>query len=147
MPCLNCTTNTSNPKFCSRSCAASYNNRSNPKRKLEGSCIVCASPVQKRLIYCQACRTVPVEERRLDLSVNSNAGNNSDIRDDARRQYRNSGRPRFCALCGYDKHVDICHIKDIRTYPDGTLYSIINKQSNLIALCKNHHWEFDHEAM
>lgn len=32
MKCLNCEKETTNPKFCGRSCAASYNNRKHPKR-------------------------------------------------------------------------------------------------------------------
>jgi len=48
-----------------------------------------------------------------------------------------------CAVCGYDLHVEVCHIKDIKWYPDDTLVAVINHLDNLVALCKNHHWEFD----
>jgi predicted restriction endonuclease len=65
----------------------------------------------------------------------------------ARRVYRNSGRPFACVLCEYATHVDICHVKDIRSYAHGTPYSVINDQANLIALCRNHHWEFDHDLL
>ena len=33
MQCLNCQIHTENPRFCSRSCSASYNNRLSPKRQ------------------------------------------------------------------------------------------------------------------
>ena len=49
-----------------------------------------------------------------------------------------------CALCDYTLHIDACHIKSISSFPPKTLISEINDISNLIGLCKNHHWEFDH---
>lgn len=50
-------------------------------------------------------------------------------------------------LCEYSKHIDICHIKDISSFPDETLIKEINNLNNLLALCKNHHWEFDKNIM
>jgi predicted restriction endonuclease len=50
-------------------------------------------------------------------------------------------------VCGYDKHVDICHVVDIKAHSDETLISDINAITNLVALCKNHHWEFDRDLM
>lgn len=38
MNCLNCDKETTNPKFCNRSCAASFNNKLFPKRKLGRTC-------------------------------------------------------------------------------------------------------------
>jgi predicted restriction endonuclease len=51
---------------------------------------------------------------------------------------------RKCAICGYDLHIDICHIKPIKDFPDDAYIADINNTTNLIALCKNHHWELDH---
>lgn len=48
-----------------------------------------------------------------------------------------------CQRCGYDKHVEACHIKPISSFPNDTLISVINHKDNLIALCPNCHWEFD----
>ena len=39
--CLSCGNETKNPKFCSKSCSASYNNKKFPKRKPEHKCIDC----------------------------------------------------------------------------------------------------------
>lgn len=146
MPCLNCSKETENPKFCSRSCAALFNNaRKDVKRRtVEGSCAACGIPIKKSRKYCAEHRTVVSV---LDKSVNSNLGTNSYVRGNARLVYKKSGRPYVCALCQYSLHVDICHIKDIRSYPHGTAYSVINHESNLIGLCKNHHWEFDHDVL
>jgi hypothetical protein len=56
MTCLSCGSETSNPKFCSRSCAVSYNNKAQPKRKPEGKCRLCSKPTPKALKYCEECR-------------------------------------------------------------------------------------------
>ena len=48
-----------------------------------------------------------------------------------------------CSNCGYDKHVEIAHIKAISTFDNSTLISVINSKENLMALCPNCHWELD----
>jgi len=65
------------------------------------------------------------------------------INSHARKVYKESGKPYVCNYCGYSLHVDICHIKDIKEFPDEALVKDINDPNNLVALCKNHHWEFD----
>jgi predicted nucleic acid-binding Zn ribbon protein len=146
MNCLNCSILTTNPKFCSRSCAAIFNNsRKDIKRRtVEGSCFICQTPIPSSRRYCKEHRTIILS---LDATKNSNDGKNAYIRSHSRALYRKSQRPYVCCLCEYSKHVDICHVKDIRSYPDGTSYLIINHPSNIIALCKNHHWEFDHDML
>ena len=62
----------------------------------------------------------------------------------ARKVYKESGRAYECKHCGYNLHVNICHVKDIKDFPDTALVKEINDPDNLVALCKNHHWEFDH---
>lgn len=49
-----------------------------------------------------------------------------------------------CQNCGYDKHTEVCHIKDISTFSEDTLISVVNSPDNLVRLCPNCHWEFDH---
>ena len=44
-------------------------------------------------------------------------------------------------------HADICHIKNVAAFPDDALLSEINASKNLVALCPNHHWEFDYEIV
>lgn len=44
---------------------------------------------------------------------------------------------------GYDKHIEIAHIKAVSDFSDDSLISEINDKNNLVALCPNHHWEFD----
>jgi 5-methylcytosine-specific restriction endonuclease McrA len=49
-----------------------------------------------------------------------------------------------CERCGYDKHVEICHIKAIKQFSEESTIKEINDRSNIIGLCPNCHWEFDH---
>ena len=67
----------------------------------------------------------------------------SDIRSDACRVYENSGKPKHCLICGYDKHYEVCHIKAVSDFSEDTPITVINHIDNLVALCPNHHWEFD----
>lgn len=56
--CKQCNKETKNAKFCSRSCAASYNNSRDvaPKRKLEGKCIKCNTAIPKGQKHCLSCK-------------------------------------------------------------------------------------------
>ena len=65
------------------------------------------------------------------------------IRKAARAKYTNSDKPKKCAICGYDKYYEVCHIKPVSEFDDDTLIEEINNIDNLIALCPNHHWEYD----
>lgn len=53
-------------------------------------------------------------------------------------------RIRKCARCGYDKHVEICHIKPVSEFSDDVPIGVINHTENLLLLCPNCHWEMDH---
>ncbi len=52
MICLNCQQKTLNPKFCSKSCSASYTNKIKPKRKVEGICVHCKKSIPSRKSFC-----------------------------------------------------------------------------------------------
>lgn len=55
MNCLECSEETTNPKFCNRSCSAKWNNRHNSKRKLKKSCRKCPVKIKSSRTYCDAC--------------------------------------------------------------------------------------------
>jgi predicted restriction endonuclease len=61
--------------------------------------------------------------------------------------YRVLGRPRRCKICLYNKHFDVCHIRDICDFPPSAPIALVNDPSNLVGLCRNHHWELDHELL
>lgn len=67
----------------------------------------------------------------------------STIQKNARNVYFLSNKPKQCVCCGYDKHFEVAHIKAVSDFEDDALISEINNEDNLIALCPNHHWEYD----
>ena len=149
MKCLNCDKETKNPKFCSSSCAAQYNNRIFPKRQRKlFYCKTCGAETGYRRSYCSDCdptkpkdfENVTISEIRLQARYQANAW----IRKLARRAYENSGKPKLCYRCGYSKHIEVCHVRSIQDFPEDTPMRIVNAPENLVALCPNCHWELDH---
>lgn len=141
--------NTNNSNFCSRSCAAIFNNTKYPKRHQEGSCVRCSTSIAKSRTYCDQCfhATQSVDWSNItygELSGRYKYQKNSRIRDLARTIYNKSGLLKECMVCGYDKHYHVCHKKSISSFTEDTLVSEINDLNNLAALCPNHHWELDH---
>lgn len=67
----------------------------------------------------------------------------SVIRKHAHFIFNNHYEFQKCKVCGYDTHVEVCHIKSVSSFCDDTLITEINSIDNLIGLCPNHHWEFD----
>lgn len=67
----------------------------------------------------------------------------SAIQKNARKIYEQSDKPKCCICCGYDKHYETAHIKSVSSFDSDALLSEINSIDNLIALCPNHHWEYD----
>lgn len=148
--CLNCNVNTSNPKFCCRSCAASYNNRLKPKRKPESTCKSCGDSVITQHVFCKRCRKdlykgdCSLSEVRYDKHHRSSS--RALVRSRARALMKKN-KPYKCVVCGYDKHCEVAHIKSISEFPETTLISEVNNLDNLIYLCQNHHWELDHQLL
>jgi hypothetical protein len=62
----------------------------------------------------------------------------------ARKTYKKASSPQSCKVCGYDKHIHVSHIKAIKDFSMDTKIGEINNIDNLVGLCPNHHWEFDH---
>ena len=46
--------------------------------------------------------------------------------------------------CNYSKHVQVCHIRAVASFSGSTMLGEINARENIVYLCPNHHWEFDH---
>lgn len=57
------------------------------------------------------------------------------------------GRTKKCQECDYDKHVELCHIKNVADFDSSAKVKVINDPDNLIYLCRNHHWEFDNDFL
>lgn len=58
--CLQCNFETKNPKFCSRSCAATFNNLKGKanRRKPEGKCGECGQSIRTRKTWCDECLSI-----------------------------------------------------------------------------------------
>jgi len=48
-----------------------------------------------------------------------------------------------CENCGYDRHVDVAHVRAVSDFPKDAKLIEVNAQSNLLYLCPNCHREFD----
>ena len=147
-------------KFCNQSCSASYNNKN---RKInysikQGICKNCGTTIDfsynkkkqyyNKREYCDECKYISIAKinsnakyNKKDLSLKELKQNpyyKSTIRNQARRLYFDNNKYE-CKICGYDKHVEVAHIKAIANFEDDSMLSEINNLNNLIGLCPNHH--------
>lgn len=124
-------------QFCNHSCAAKYCNSRKPKK------IKLSLPKVPK---------VPVIETETKETLFKNRATWQSARSLLRRHaaavYWNAHNSVQCEHpgCGYTKHVEVCHKKPVSSFPGNTLITVINSLDNLIGLCPNHHWEFDHEG-
>lgn len=145
MNCMNCGKETSNPKYCGRSCAAVVSNKMAPRRKARPNfCKECSESIRPTRTYCKECYANRAKDMPLKDAVYDTYGKPSAyalVRARARASLK--GTDMCCAACGYAKHVEVCHIRPICDFPKDALVSEVNALDNLILLCPNCHWEFD----
>jgi 5-methylcytosine-specific restriction endonuclease McrA len=145
--CICCSTPTANQKYCSRSCAAKINNKIPKRKKTKYYCENCKKECEYRRKYCELCfKHCTTPDFTLQEAVYEKHHRSSAyalIRSRARLTDK-AKRITACEKCGYDKHVEVCHIKPISDFSPNTKLSEINSETNLIILCPNCHWEFDH---
>lgn len=143
--------NSSKNHFCGRSCSASYNNKNAPKRKRLRKCKTCTFKILSGYTYCPQCieqkkhiKNPFDETRSLEhyASLSSNANRYRYVRQHAKK--KTNVRPQVCQTCSYDKHVETCHIKAISNFLPTATIAEVNADDNLVLLCRNCHWEFDH---
>ena len=146
-------------RFCSSKCARSYStSKDNKEETKDSECVKCNKPIKinKRsphTVKCQNC--IDSEKIIIRIPVDGLSKNElfekrcnwqsarSGIRKHAERVYLRSDEPKQCVICGYDKHYEICHKINVSDFDGNTLINEINSLNNLIALCRNCHWEFD----
>ena len=157
--CLNCQTKTSNAKFCSRSCSASFSNREYPRRKITKTCsrdncnklirnwrsslceehFLRKQAKEKDFILNQTLKELRLEQKHLHPSSQY-----AKIRGYARNWFKElTFLPCANTNCKYDKHVEICHIRRIADFPETATVGEINNRNNIIQFCRKCHWEFD----
>lgn len=158
MNCSHCNVETTNLKFCSRSCASSSNNRIPKRKKIVQRCVSCDVVVARRR-YCKNC----FDSHRKTNIIQMGNQTLKEIKDEVRKvnvppSYSHA-RVRYhcsllwkslakaCQVCGYSTHVELCHVKAIKDHNDSDTLSIINKRDNIVFLCPNHHWELDNGKM
>lgn len=139
--------------FCSRSCAATFNNLLSVKPPI--LCNRCGNPVKHRSRkYCDGCkswRSERVDNMTLGDVMYAKGPSSveakwSIVRGRARTLYKNEIE--FgCENCGYSKHAEVCHIKGIPSFSLETLVKVVNDRDNILILCKRCHWEFDHNLL
>jgi hypothetical protein len=141
-----------NQAHCSRKCAAKCNNSKRVKPKL---CLGCSCSINHKGNYCDNCRYKT--RKSGEDYTNTTLGElkeryslhqfHAKLRGNSRSVYARSGNPLFCRICGYSKHVDICHVKQVSEFDESTKISEVNSINNLVTLCKNHHWELDNNQL
>lgn len=143
--CPNCGKTTVGKKFCNHSCSSSYNN--SLREKVVNLCEVCGIEINKRNKFCKKHK----EDRWTHKTIGElrlrygRAGDQFPIvRWHARKVAKGFGILDKCVVCGYTNHVETAHRFPLSKYTDDTLIGDINTKDNLIGLCPNHHWEFDH---
>lgn len=146
MKCNNTTCNneTNNPKYCSQSCSASQGNRNSPRKTKTKQC-KCGQFILSNRKYCAECRNKDITNdlTLLEMKQRYKHLHRSSTFVLVRNGARKKNKITHCQKCGYDKHVEVCHIRPIHTFPDSAKLSEVNADDNLIVLCPNCHWEFD----
>ena len=149
--CLQCKIATNNPKFCSRSCSTTHRNKTR-QRKRKYHC-QCGVAIRHGVKLCPTCleakkasfkkRTIREYQELLSVKGKHPSWVNAHVRHLGRR-WNNELLGLPCHKCGYSKHVELCHIKPISEFPLDTPLYVVHDQKNVIQLCRNCHWEFDH---
>lgn len=130
------------PQFCSARCVAlrhSTVKAGSSKRK----CRRCGAQTRAVVDRCQRCLSTDLAQLTLReiREESGRVGAHSRIRTHARTAYRG---PKSCQACSYDLHYDVCHIRAVADFPLTATLGEINAATNLVALDKRCHWEFDH---
>ena len=162
IPCAHCGELTTNPKYCSRSCAASVSGKLFPKRinsKTSRTCTKCGTSfvrtiTHKSLSMCESCYG-NWKHRGTDKSVKLGALMNAKSVKEKHpswkasyvrvlnRQWNKHLLKLPCARCGYSLHIELAHIRPITSFPPSATLGEVNARSNNVQLCRNCHWEFD----
>ena len=147
--CKNCGKKTKNPKFCSQSCNATYNNtrRYGPP----DTCKICGKRTRRNLTTCRECYIIYTIKKYGEQTLGkfrkipSSKNRYQAVRLHAHRiaSYYKIESDK-CLLCNYSNHLDLCHIKDISSFGDEISLNEINSPDNLVFLCPNHHWDLWH---
>lgn len=144
--CSHCQGQTSNPKYCSRSCATSANNLNSPRRQKSKVCSFdeCSELIFSNRKFCTDHRYGSRKFNTIgELRAAAKYQTNAYARYLARVWAKQNLDLSKCSTCDYSTHVEIAHIEPLALFPDETPIEE-TYTNNVIGLCPNHHWEFDH---
>lgn len=131
--------------FCSRSCAATHNNKTNPKRHVQGQCAECKKSITTRTKFCsvicryktsstksRAERTKWMQEFRLERKIKAVA-----LKGGA------------CTGCGYNKSIRALHFHHLDPTEkdfglsrfDGKWEKVLKELEKCLLVCANCHAE------
>ena len=139
-------------RFCSKTCSRSFQLKriSQWRKNHKKPCPTCGELIYPESKNCNKCRLAwSLGDVTLAEAIYTKHHKSSDfalVRSRARAVIHKLGW-NFCWVCRYDKHVDAAHLKDIASFPLDTKISVVNTPTNLAALCRNHHWEYDHNLL
>ena len=88
--------------------------------------------------------TMDSNEITIEMVLGAGTNKYNYIRRHARQKFIVSKKITKCMKCPYDKHIEVAHIKAIKDFPLDTPINIVNAEENILLLCPNCHWEFDH---
>jgi hypothetical protein len=117
-------------KYCSRVCSIAS------RRKPLAECPVCGKPVKAHGNVTCSCACANKHFRSGADSPNWRGGETGTVKNGINtKEYRRiafKAHGKHCAICGYDRVIDVHHLDGDRTN---------NSPENLIPLCRNHHAE------
>jgi predicted restriction endonuclease len=140
-----------NRKYCSPKCSnksQSISSGSYRNGNRYNECPRCEGEKYKKSDLCQSCRKIKNQKEALSKSISAYRNDNSlrpnsKIRKWGRKVLKRSDRKEECQVCGFDKIVEVSHLKPICEFSDHDLMSDVNNLENLRYLCPNHHRMFD----
>ena len=135
--------------FCSRSCAAQFNNRLRNRSRKAVYCFSCGKEIDSRSksLLCRDCweDSISVANKVLNYYTGGKQYLTSkcqEIRKHARKVIEQSDKEKVCQCCKdhkFDEILEVHHIKGILQFDQSTFISNINNIDNLVWLYPNCH--------
>ena len=146
-------------QFCSSSCFAKYSNRTRVRTpKTTSLCPTCElRQIDVSSKLCINCHTQNRRERAENLTKGELLARfdkrgrwdiyRASLGKASRQTYLRAGKPQACLICGYTIVFHVAHIKPVAAFSNTAKIKEINNIDNLVALCPNHHYEFDNNML
>lgn len=123
--------------FCNHSCSATFNNLKREVKETVKKIKLPKTKKEKFEFILSLTKKDLIDKHEIYYKYRA------VIRRHAHYVFNKHHKHQECKICGYNIHVEVCHIKSVSSFDDDILISEINSIDNLIGLCPNHHWEFD----